>query len=235
MPLSYVYRGSCRFCSTPLERVLAYRWDGGHDCFSVDCDTDDCDKRESIVDLVGVRRGDGTLVPIEHYDGWKILGEASDDEFDVIVSDYVGTGGHDLRSRIDGYCVRYASEDDGEWTVTAAFDGIEVEHSIDALDRDEAVEVALAGLRIDWVRREIERRTATAADIRVALEDAPVLGWEGEDSSDLEEAFLLLASEKELDAWRAAKVKRLADEMGEAEAEYRANPFPVLVDRRAVS
>ena len=85
MPLSYVYRGTCRFCAQPLERVLAYRWDGGHDAFSVDCDEPECDKRESIVDLVGVRRGDEPLVPIHLFD--ELGHDASDDDFELLVAD----------------------------------------------------------------------------------------------------------------------------------------------------
>ena len=135
-----------------------------------------------------------------------------------------------LRSRIDGYCIRSVSEDDDNFEIVAEFDGVESHLSIGDADRNEAVEVALCGLRLDYVRREIGRGTATAADVRVAIEDAAVLGHGDEDVADLIEAFLLLASSDELDAWRSAKVKRLADEMEEAETEYRANPVPVLVD-----
>lgn len=135
------------------------------------------------------------------------------------------TGSSDLRSRIGENVVVSVTDDEGEFAVVVDFDGIDVEHSILA-SREEAIEVAICGLRIDWVCREIERVTATASDVRVALEGAPVLGWEGEETSDLQEAFMLLASDGELDAWREEKVRRLGDEMDLAEA--------VLVDAETV-
>lgn len=131
-----------------------------------------------------------------------------------------------LRSRIDGYCVRSVFEDDGEFEVVASFDGVESHLSIGNVFRDEAVEVALCGLRLDYVRREVGRGTATAADVRVAIEDAAVLGHGDEDVSDLIEAFLLLASGDELDDWREEKVRRLQEqfEAGEDVETFTLHP-----------
>lgn len=44
-----------------------------------------------------------------------------------------------------------------------------------------------------------------------------------------------LRTDDALDAVRAAKLKEMSDAMDEAEAWHRANPVPVLVDRRAAS
>ena len=121
----------------------------------------------------------------------------------------------DLRLRIDEGAIVSSTFDGGEYDVVASYDGVTSSLSVFEVSPDEATRLALCGLRLDYVRREVGRGTATAADVRVAIEDATVLGHGDDDVSDLIEAFLLLASGDELDDWREEKVRRLADEMDE--------------------